>query len=189
MTGTAYFDALYANQSDPWGLATSDYEQHKLDVLMSHLPRRRYSRAFEPGCAIGVTTAALSQRCGHLLAMDAAVRAVDQAARRVHGRSVTVQQGRVPDDWPEGPFDLIVLSELLYYLDPHDRERVAVRAARTLPNNGDLVAVHWRTPFPEAATTGEVVHRELTERLTGQGLRPVGRYDEQRFLLQVFHQP
>src|SRR4051794_19155001 len=127
MTSPHYFDGLYRDDLDPWDLASSPYEQRKLALLMASLPEARYREAFEPGCAIGVTTEALAGRCNRLLAMDGAIRAVEQARRRlvgVKGR-VSVREGRIPVDWPALRFDLIVISELLYYLDVEDRREVS----------------------------------------------------------------
>jgi SAM-dependent methyltransferase len=187
MTEPGYFDRLYADQDDPWGLETSGYEQRKLGLLMTSLPREGYGNAFEPGCAIGVTTAALAGRCDRLTAMDCAPAAVHQARARLRAHSnVAVVQGCVPDTWPNETFDLIVLSELLYYLDDPARREVAERVVATLAPVGDLAVVHWRHPFAEAATTGDRVHAELADRLTPAGLKILTAHIEDDFRLEVF---
>jgi SAM-dependent methyltransferase len=187
MTDPGYFDSLYTDNDDPWDLSSSAYERRKLGLLMTALPRRRYARAFEPGCAIGVTTLALAERCEALIAMDGASVAVAQARARVRGcHCVRVEQGRVPDDWPDGSFDLVVLSELLYYLDEGDRLGVSARIVQSLAPGGDLVSVHWRHPFPEAATTGDMAQAELAERLGPNGFELVVAHVEEDFRLEVY---
>jgi SAM-dependent methyltransferase len=189
MTDAGYFDRLYAAQDDPWDLSTSGYERRKLGLLMAELPRPRYRHAFEPGCATGLTTAMLAQRCDQLTAMDIASAAVRQARDRVRDcAGVAVVQGRLPDAWPAGCFDLVVVSELLYYLDQPARREVADRIIATLEPSGDLIAVHWRHPFVEAACTGDEVHIELAERLLGAGLRMIRAHVEDDFRLEVFRQ-
>jgi SAM-dependent methyltransferase len=106
-----------------------------------------------------------------------------------HLPNVRVLEGRVPEDWTDGAFDLIVLSELLYYLDLDSRRGVAERSVQTLLPGGDLVAVHWRHPFTEAATTGDVVHTELAEVLHAAGIGPVAVHVEDDFRLEVFQRP
>ena len=69
--------------------------------------------------------------------------------------------GAVPGDWPEGGFDLVVLSELLYYLSDDDRLRTVDLALGSLAPGGHLLAVHWRHPFAEAPTDGDAVHDAL----------------------------
>ncbi len=187
MTDPTYFDELHAARSDPWDLASSPYEQRKIQLLTGSLTRERYRRAFEPGCAIGVASLALAQRCDCLIAMDAADAAVRQARERTQGHeNIVVKRGSIPADWPDDSFDLIVLSELLYYLDGEARRAVAARVVETLAPAGDLVAVHWRHPFAEAATTGDQVHTELAERLAASGVRVSSSHVEEDFRLDVF---
>lgn len=184
MSGT-YFDSLYADRNDPWDLSSSRYERRKRELLLASLPRLRYRSGFEPGCALGVTTAELARRCDRLLAMDCAAAAVEQARVRVQPAAphVMVAQGLVPGDWPEGSFDLVVLSELLYYLGQPDRRDVAARTIASLAPGGDIAAVHWRHAFAEAASTGDEVHAELVERLSAAGLSVRVDYVEDDFRL------
>lgn len=188
MTEPDYFDGLYADKEDPWDLATSLYEQRKRELLLASLPRARYRTAFEPGCAVGVTTAALALRCDRMLAMDGAASAVAQARARVAAVAphVDVARGWLPDDWPRGLFDLVVVSELLYYLDGTARSQIADHICRTTAPGGDVVAVHWRHPFPEAATTGDQVQEELTTRLRARGFGLLVHHVEVDFRLQVY---
>lgn len=191
MTSADYFDKLYADKADPWGLSTRAYEQRKLALLLAALPRRRYSTAFEPGCAIGVTTAALAQRCDRLLAMDGAMAAVHHARARLRDQApqVAVAQGSIPKDWPVGRFDLVVLAELLYYLEDTARRDVAELLIEALAPGADVLAVHWRHPFAEAPATGDVVHAELGQRLRAAGLALAVDHVEADFLLQVYALP
>ena len=70
-----------------------------------------------PVCSIGVLTAKLAVICDHVLAMDIAPTAVDQARARCREfKNVEVVCGALPQDLPQGSLDLIVLSEVGYYL-------------------------------------------------------------------------
>ena len=71
-----YFADMYAGAEDPWGFRSRWYEQRKRDVTLAALTRPRYRRAFEPGCSIGVLTAALADRCDEVVAADVDERAV-----------------------------------------------------------------------------------------------------------------
>ena len=183
MTEPAYFDELYGHAYDPWGLASSPYEARKYALTLAALPSRRYRRAFEPGCAIGVLTALLASRCDDLVAWDGATRALEQARRRVRAPHVCFEQRRVPGDWPPGSFDLIVVSELLYFLSATDRASVRDRALASLAPGGHLVAVHWRHAFAEAATDGDQAHAELA---AASDLRRVVHHVESDFRLDVW---
>ena len=180
----AYFEAMYRDGDDPWSLASRWYERRKYGLTAAALPRARYRRAFEPGCSAGVLTALLAERCDELLSWDREARAVAAARARVAGEpGARVERGMIPDAWPEGSFDLIVLSEILYYFDEQSVERVLSRAVESLEAGGTLVAVHWRHPVPDHARSAEAVHAAV--RAT-PGLARLAEHVEADFLLEVF---
>ncbi|CAN5790536.1 SAM-dependent methyltransferase [soil metagenome] len=186
MTDAAYFDALYASSDDPWGLASEPYEARKYALTLAALPRARYRRAFEPGCAIGVLTALLARRCDELLSWDGASAAVTQARKRVAGLGlghVRLQQARVPGRWPAGAFDLVVVSELLYFLDSAERAALLERVTGSLEPAGQLIAVHWRHAFDEASGDGDQAHAEVDRT---PELRRLVEHVERDFLLGVW---
>lgn len=146
-----YFDALYAANPDPWRFASSDYEQEKYGHTLKALARDRYSCALELGCSIGVLTTQLAKRCDSLLAVDAAEAALIQARDRCAAQDwVTFRRMRAPDEWPQGRFDLILLSEVVYYLEPTDVVRLAQQVKQSLMPAGELLLVHWtgETDYP-----------------------------------------
>lgn len=186
MTEPSYFERLYADADDPWQLSSSAYETRKYALTMAALPRPRYGRAFEPGCSIGVLTAQLAHRCDEVEAWDGARSAVEQARARTAASTVTVRQGRIPTEWPEGTFDLVVLSELLYYQDVDERRSTLQRTVQALDPGGHLVAVHWRHRFSEAPSNGDEVHAEL---LALTALIRMVEHREPDFLLDVWESP
>jgi SAM-dependent methyltransferase len=182
--GAGYFDGMYAAAADPWGFEERWYERRKYAISLAMLPRERYRAAFEPGCSIGVFTRMLAPRCGTLLACDlaaAAVRAV--AARTAALPQVRVEQRDIPGQWPSGRFDLIVLSEILYYFGDHDLEQVLKQAVTALQLDGTLLAVHWRHPVAEYPRSGDDVHRVLAAQ---PGLAPLAVHSEFDFLAEVY---
>jgi SAM-dependent methyltransferase len=140
-----HFDAQFAQDIDPWRYRTSWYEARKRALTLAALPRAHYRRAFEPGCAIGELSAALAPRCDRLLSADFAPRAVEIAQRRLATfPHVQVERLAMPDDWPSGAFDLIVVSEIAYYLGKAGCTALAALATATLEADGTLVCCHWR---------------------------------------------
>ncbi|GAA1395510.1 hypothetical protein GCM10009613_45310 [Pseudonocardia kongjuensis] len=178
------FAGLYRDGADPWQVRTSWYERRKRDVLLAALPRERYRLAAEPGCGLGELTHALAGRCDRLVATDAVEEAVAAAAARVAGLpSARVSRSDVDDPraLPDGA-DLIVLSELLYYLPPERIDAVLDRAAAALRRDGDLVVAHWRQWPAEAPADGAAVHRRIVgdDRFT-----PLVEHLDEDFLLHV----
>lgn len=146
-----YFESLYAGDPDPWRFATSLYEAEKYAHTLAALPDAHYGRALEIGCSIGVLTKQLATRCDRLLAVDAAPTALLPARQRCRDLThVEFAQMFVPGEWPQGSFDLILLSEVIYYLDASDVEALAERVAAALAPGASAVLVHWtgETDYP-----------------------------------------
>ncbi len=179
-----HFDDLFRLDADPWRTRTRWYEVRKRALTLAALPQERYERACEPGCGAGETTAALAQRCGSVVASDASGAAVRQARARLAGAAnVRIDQARMPRDWPAGRFDLVVISELGYYLAGDDLRRLGEACRASLAAGGTLVACHWRRVEPDMLQRAQDVHDELQQRT---GLWPASHYEDDDFLLDVW---
>jgi trans-aconitate methyltransferase len=176
-TADAYFEHMYRDR-DPWGYETRWYEQRKYALTLAALPRQHYTRAFEPGCSIGVLTEQLAARCDTLLGLELLASVADRARARV-GDNVEIRTGRIPEDWPIGKLDLVVLSEVLYYLTEDDVAQVLARLNECLV--GHVVAVHYRgtTDYP---LTGDRVH----ELLDAHAWTHLSHYQETDFNLDIY---
>jgi trans-aconitate methyltransferase len=183
---TTFFDDFYAGNPDPWSFATSEYERGKYTATLAALPRARYASAFEVGCSIGVLTRQLAGRCDRLLSIDAAEAPLPQArSRNADAPWVEIRRARVPEDWPRGrSFDLILLSEVLYYFSREDLARLAELTLETLWPGGDLVLVHW-LPTTSYPLTGDEAVSTFVE-LAGDALRPTTSAREELYRLDVF---
>jgi SAM-dependent methyltransferase len=159
-----YFENLYEQLPDPWGFETSPYERKKYERTLGVLQGRRYQRALEVGCSIGVFTVKLAPLCDEVLAVDVSERAVAAARERLAGfPHVRVERRGLPEDTPEGPFDLIVASEVLYYW-PKEVMLGALRLfEEILAPGGVLLAVHWRKETKTYPLQGDEVHQLLVE--------------------------
>jgi SAM-dependent methyltransferase len=165
--GARYFERLYAADPDPWRFATSPYERAKYTATLAALPRARYQAAFEIGCSIGVLTRDLAQRCERLLAVDLLPEVLESARARCAGLpQVTLQRMAVPHQLPAGHFDLIVLSEVGYYLAAPDLDRLADFFAAALLPQGHLLMVHW-TGATDYPLSGDQVHEHVLARSAG----------------------
>ena len=156
-TGTldrAYFECLYRADSDPWDFASSPYERAKYARTLHALGKERAADALEVGCSIGVLTHELSRHCNRLTATDLSETALHQARRRCAGlanvgfRLVDSAAGSF-----EGRFDLIVLSEVVYYWADADIAAAAKALLECLTPGGRVLLVHWlgETDYPKTA--------------------------------------
>jgi SAM-dependent methyltransferase len=180
----AYFDQMYAASDDPWGFTTRWYEKRKYAITLAMLPCEYYRDAFEPGCSIGIMTEQLGPRCGRLLSCDVSEAAVRAAARRTSGQpSVRVEQRALPRDWPAGEFDLIVLSEFLYFFGGDDLRAILEMSVAALRPGGTLLAAHWRHPVQEYPRSGDSVHQVLASQ---PGLSRIAEHREADFVAEAY---
>lgn len=150
-----WFETLYRADGDPWGFASSPYERDKYRATLEALDRPRYGSALEIGCAIGVMTAQLAERCDTVLGLDGSATALAEAARRCSRHPhVVLHEGIVPDGFPAGRFDLVVASEVLYYLSEMDLRRTALACVDAQPDGGTMLLCHWLgdTDYPLTGT-------------------------------------
>ncbi len=180
-----YFEQLYGASADPYGVRTRWYEARKRAVLLAALPHSRYVRAYEPGCGAGELTAELAARCDQLLASDFSPGALASARERTAALdNVRIAVHALPDDWPtaDGPFDLIVVSELGYFLDTEAMQSVAAHCDASLGENGVLVACNWRPDFDARVLSTDAVHSAIAS----IGMTRTARHSEDDFLLEVW---
>ncbi|MBD8548098.1 SAM-dependent methyltransferase [Sphingomonas sp. CFBP 8760] len=159
-----WFEQLYREQGDPWGFETSPYEQAKYAETLAALPAARYADALEVGCANGVLTALLAPRCDRLLAVDPSPTALAAARARCRDLpQVRLEERSLPAQTPAGPFDLILLSEVIYYWDGDDLARMAAYLRDALRSGGDLLLVHWTgdTDYPKSGDDAVTELRDL----------------------------
>ncbi len=182
-----YFDAMYAVSDDPWQLEGRWYEQRKYAITVSVLPRRRYRHAFEPGCSIGTLTELLLERCDLVTSTDVAAAALQRADQRLRAAG---QRGRVElrrhsleQPWPAGDFDLIVLSEVGYYLGAETLRTILHREHLRLASADTIVAAHWRHPVDDYPLSGDQANEMIAET---PGLHWIGGYRDPDVVIDVF---
>lgn len=176
-----YFDALYNDNTDPWHYQTRWYEKRKRDICLAVLPQHHYHDAIELGCGNGVFSELLARRCQTLVSIDGNAQAVQLAKQRLtESPHVRILQGIIPDVFlnltkalikacplsantlaNKPSFDLIVISEILYYLSLKDIDTVITWIQQHLASGGTLLCCHWRYPIDGFKMNGETVHRRL----------------------------
>lgn len=178
------FEALYRADPDPWGYLASAYEQRKYAATLAACGPGRYSCALELGGSIGVFSALLAPRTERLITVDASPTAVSLAVPRLaaHPQAQAIV-GPIPDAVPEYPFDLVVASEILYYLTDDELAGTLSLLERNMIGGALLVAVHWRPPGPERPRDAERAHAALR---AAPWLTPANRGGTADYLLEVF---
>lgn len=154
----SYFEDMYEGTPDPWGFDTAWYEQRKYELTIAALPRPRFRRALEPGCSNGALTEMLAARCDNIVAFDFITSAVDTARQRLAGLdNVVVAEATFPTFWPAGHGDLVVWSEVAYYLTDTGAKLALRSLDRWLAADGHLVSVHYTGPTNYPRAGGDIV--------------------------------
>ena len=188
----AYFEQLYQDDADPWRVRQRWYEARKRALLLACLPQQRYRNAYEPGCGNGELTLALARRCERLLAADFSAEALQLARQRLSDArqegNVTFERHRLPQDWPRTTkgvekFDLVVISEIAYYLSAEELAQVVEHSVAGLAPGGNIVLCHWRAPFTQRILSTVRVHDAFQH---APGLHCLVRHEEADFLLGVW---
>jgi hypothetical protein len=96
--------------------------------------------------------------------------------------SVRVVEAALPDAVPQGPLDLAVFSEILYYLDDTALRATVERTVEALRPGADVLLVHWRGWPAEAPRDAEATHRLLAAH---EGLTTLVEHVDEEFLLHV----
>jgi SAM-dependent methyltransferase len=161
-----YFDSMFLASDDPWQFKTRWYEARKRSMLLACLPQRRYASAFEPGCANGELSVDLSQRCDQLLIADCSKVALDIAKTRAANlKNVSAVHATLPEEWPAGIFDLVVISELGYYFGSDALAKLSRKIEASLTPAGTLLACHWRKRIEgcdfDGAEVNDFLHQQL----------------------------
>jgi predicted TPR repeat methyltransferase len=113
-----FFEDLW-KQGDPWELDTSEFEQQRLARLLATLDGRRYQHMLEIGCGTGSFTRHLARIADHIVALDIAPAAIARTQTTAVGPGIVdfrLANIMEYDVRAEGPWDLVVMSETIYYL-------------------------------------------------------------------------
>jgi protein-L-isoaspartate O-methyltransferase len=134
-SSAAFFEAKYQKRADPWNFSSNAYELRRYEAIICAITHRRYARAFEPGCSIGVLTERLAAYCDAVYAIEFSSTASDQAqARCAHLPNVEVRCAAMPEGMPARDFDLVVLSEIGYYFTPQVWQLISSTLIDSIPH-------------------------------------------------------
>ncbi|MGH3582361.1 MAG: bifunctional PIG-L family deacetylase/class I SAM-dependent methyltransferase [Mycobacterium sp.] len=179
------FDAMFdSGGDDPWHLDDFAYERRRFAVVLACLGRDRYADILEVGCATGQLTEMLAARADEVVAMDASPRAL--AVARTRSDRVRWILGAAPADLPSTPFDVVILSEIGYFLDGEELLGTLRAARRLVREHGEIVLAHWRGPVTDTPLDGAAVHAQAAA-LFDLPLR--ARYEDADLLVEVWGRP
>jgi hypothetical protein len=178
------FEARYRVDPDPWGYLESEYERRKYAATLAACGPGPFACALELGGSIGVFSAMLAPRCERLVTVDVSPTAVASARSNLASHpSAEPIVGAIPAAVPRLAYDLVVASEILYYLSNDELAGTLALLHRTMVAGATLVAVHWRPGGPERPRDAAQAHAALAN---VPGLTRVHQGGTDDYLLEVF---
>jgi SAM-dependent methyltransferase len=138
----------------------------------------------EIGCATGQLSAQLRARADNVIGMDASEGALDVARARTD--AVEWLLGAAPNDIPDRQFDLVVLSEVAYFLDGPELLATLRAARRQLRPHGEILLANWSAPTDDIPLDGPTVHAQAAAIFD---LPPRARYHDADLTIQVWGEP
>jgi SAM-dependent methyltransferase len=112
-----FFDGLWA-KGDPWAIETAELTLREHARLIELLEGRQYGRVLEIGCGAGAFTRRLAAISDRVLALDISSAAIERANALNTGSAVEFRVANVMEFNPrsEGPWDLVVMNEMICFL-------------------------------------------------------------------------
>ena len=153
-----YFETHFRSGTDPWNYETSTMEQERFakqtELLDDARDGKRFTFGLEIGCAEGLYTQVIAERCNTLQVLDLSPTALDRArGRRQWPSSVRFDRFDVRRDAIPGTFDLIVIAGVLeYFSNPTTFHRIRTNLCSALRPGGIMLIETTRvTPVVENA--------------------------------------
>ncbi|KQQ76272.1 methyltransferase [Acinetobacter sp. Leaf130] len=159
-----YFEDLYRHNSDPWGYDSHWYEARKRQICLALLTRPRYPKVLEVGCSNGHLSIHLAQRAEQLWCIDVSESAVQLASERLQEfEHVVVENRKIPEDYSIQKFDLILISEMAYYLSANELHQFIEKLKHSLNDDGEILCCHWRHEIQDFELNAEQVHQAFQQ--------------------------
>jgi len=127
-----FFDFLYRLNKDPFKVVNSNYESEKLNTIKNVLGKRKFKSALDIGCGTGYLTVELISVARRITGIDISKTAIKTALENFREvENIKFICGDVCDfdteKIKEHFFDLFICSEILYYLNPPEIEKLLKR--------------------------------------------------------------
>lgn len=181
------FEAKFAGDADPWSTWADRDEALKRRAILHALPAATGGRMLELGAGNGSNSQALAARTLRLDATEGTAEGTRLVARAIapHAPRARALRLTVPEPWPRPVYDVIVIAELLYYLDARTMQALAAQVARHLRPGGTLMLAHHRITFYDFAQRAEGIHDRFVSEtaIRWRECRPVRR--TRRWLVQA----
>jgi 2-polyprenyl-3-methyl-5-hydroxy-6-metoxy-1,4-benzoquinol methylase len=111
------FNRFYWLDGDPFGAKNAKYELSKQDRLLDLISKREKYNALDVGCGNGFFSRRIAEHCEHLHGIDFSSQAIRLAQANCEEHlNISLAEQDIRSFQTSSSFDLIICSEVLYYL-------------------------------------------------------------------------
>ncbi len=139
------FKSIYATESDPWNIGNADSDRYNLYVDLITQNATGHEKILDIGCGFGAFLARFQGTFNKLVGVELSAEAVAKGKERfpfiqfIPG-SADELAGILPED---SSYDLIVCSDVIYYLNERGKHRLLRSIAERLSPDGIAFIAAW----------------------------------------------
>jgi SAM-dependent methyltransferase len=180
------FEHVFQSNADPWRTFSDHDEALKRAAIVRAIGAMPIGRVLELGAGNGSNSVAIAGRALWLDATEGTNSGVGLISRVLADhRRARVLRLVLPARFPRPVYDVVVIAELLYYLQPRDMNAVARAVGRALRLGGRLVLAHHRIDFHDFAQHAAGLHDRFLG-ATGRRWRPVAKLRTRRWRVETY---
>ena len=178
------FEEMYRVIEDPWhhGMAEALQYDIALFLLKRNLSKKNL-RILDIGCGKGAFTSRIKKELGNseILAVDVSPTAIEKARKQFGSPSIDFQAIDIVKDFDKitGTFDLIVVSQILWYVLP-DFEELVKKLRGRLNRKGKILVIQAFYP-PEKQKYGKEIASSVEDMVRLVGMKIVEMAETGRF--------
>jgi protein-L-isoaspartate O-methyltransferase len=147
----ARLDRMFIERPDPWSYQGDSSSERRKQLTLQALPKRRYGRMLEIGCAEGWMTQSLAEIADELVCVDISAVALERARRQCeHLPHVSFRRMDLVEATPSGSFDAIVCCGVLVLLPRDVQRRIRDDLVSALHPGGHLLIENQTDAHPGA---------------------------------------
>ncbi|MEN4041567.1 MAG: class I SAM-dependent methyltransferase [Anaerolineaceae bacterium] len=136
------FNRFYWLDKDPFGAKDSKYELSKQDRLLEFIAQQENRLSLDVGCGNGFLSRRIAAHCGQLIGIDFSSKAIQLAQQNCAGvTNISLHVDDIRNYEHAEVFNLIICSEVLYYLHGQALDDVVKKLHRLSAPDGRLALV------------------------------------------------
>lgn len=143
---------------DSWSYTADPAHLERLQRILKALSPSEGKKVLELGCAEGFITKEIAKQAAQVVACELSPLAAERTRNACKGLSVRVIVGDIRTCLPKETFDIILASDVFYYLTAAELSRVADTLAHGAAEDGRLImANEWNSSYAQLTSPDQII--------------------------------